>query len=78
MLPEENNLLAGLHKWASSQDENFTTESFVHLLRLLVELEPDAAKSILDKLSGHQLPLDVQNLKKVSITAVVPKNWTMC
>ena len=33
----DNNLLIYLHRWASSQDENFTTEAFVHLLKHLIE-----------------------------------------
>ena len=27
-----NNLLMRLHRWARKQDENFTTEAFVHLI----------------------------------------------
>ena len=35
----ENNLLKRLHTYASMQDENFTTESFVHLLEYLRQRE---------------------------------------
>jgi hypothetical protein len=44
---EKDNLLVVLHKWASSQDENFTTEAFAHLLKDWIHSEPKAALIIL-------------------------------
>jgi hypothetical protein len=43
---DESNLLVVLHKWASQQGENFTTDAFVHLLRHLRDHEPNVLVSI--------------------------------
>jgi hypothetical protein len=32
-MTSRDNLLTELHRWARRQDENFTTESFAHLLK---------------------------------------------
>lgn len=42
-----NNLLLALHRYASHQDENFTTEAFAHLLRHLRDDEPASALDVL-------------------------------
>jgi len=44
-----DNLFIKLHKLASSQDENFITETFVHILQRLIDTDPDAALIILNK-----------------------------
>ena len=48
----EGRLLQTLHRWATAEDENFTTDAFAHLLRLLVSEEPKAAARILARLTG--------------------------
>ena len=42
-----DNLFIKLHKLASAQDENFITETFVHILQRLIDTEPNAALFIL-------------------------------
>jgi hypothetical protein len=48
------NLIIRLHRWASRQDENFTTETFVFLLEYLMDREPEIAIDLLDRLTGSQ------------------------
>jgi hypothetical protein len=48
------NLLQALHRWATGQDENFTTDAFAHLLRHLVSEEPKAAARILARITGRE------------------------
>lgn len=55
MRGDENNLLVQLHTWAHRQDENFTTDSFAHLLSHLVSAAPAAAGVILRRLTGLDL-----------------------
>jgi hypothetical protein len=62
-----NNLLINLHRWAFRQDENFTTESFVHLLNHLLIDEPKIAIKILRKLTGDLLKLKVPDIANVKI-----------
>ena len=65
------NLLLRLHRWASCQSENFTTEAFVHLLLHLIEFEPEIAVFILRKLTKQKLIVDTQTIKRVSINTQV-------
>jgi hypothetical protein len=51
---QASNLLQNLHRWATAQDENFTTDAFAHLLRHLVSEEPDVAAKLLARLTGQQ------------------------
>jgi hypothetical protein len=67
METQENNLLINLHRWAFRQDENFTTESFVHLLNHLIMDEPKIATKILRKLTGDFLKLKVRETSNVRI-----------
>ena len=39
MVVEDNNLLVNLHRWASKQDENFTTEDFCLFIELFADYE---------------------------------------
>jgi hypothetical protein len=64
----DNNLLLALHKYASLQDENFTTETFVHLLRHLQAFEPVIVSSLLGFLSGGRLKMDTEDCSKLKIT----------
>ena len=50
-----NNLLSELHRWARRQDENFTTESFSHLLKHLIKDSPNSVGDILRILTGVSL-----------------------
>jgi hypothetical protein len=50
----EGNLLRTLHRWATAQDENFTTDAFAHLLGHLVSEEPKAAARILARITGRE------------------------
>jgi hypothetical protein len=49
-----SNLLLSLHRWASSQDENFTTDAFAHVIRELVARDRASAARVLAKLAGLQ------------------------
>jgi hypothetical protein len=69
MLNQSNNLLINLHRWAFKQDENFTTESFVHLLNHLLVDEPKIAIRILRKLTDDFLRLKVREVANVQIIA---------
>jgi hypothetical protein len=63
-----NNLLLALHKYAHQQDENFTTEAFVHLLRHLRSFEPGIACFLLDFLSGGQLRVTAEDCSELEIS----------
>jgi hypothetical protein len=65
---ERNNLLLALHKYAHQQDENFTTEAFVHLLRHLQVFAPDTTFCLLECLSGGLLRLAAEDCSKLDIT----------
>jgi hypothetical protein len=67
MIDHENNLLINLHRWAFRQDENFTTESFVHLLNHLLTDKPQIAIQILRKLTENFLRLEVPEVANVQI-----------
>jgi hypothetical protein len=51
-MESNENLLTELHRWARRQDENFTTESFAHLLKRLVKDVPDQIPSLMERLTG--------------------------
>ena len=69
MRDQTNNLLINLHRWAFKQDENFTTESFVHLLNHLLTDEPKIAIRILRKLTDDFLRLKLADVTNVQIIA---------
>ncbi len=71
VVTESNNLLVSLYKWASRQDENFLTEAFVHLLRHLLDTEPIAAATILNKLTNGVLNLLPQQAATVNVATQV-------
>lgn len=65
---ERNNLLLAVHKYAHQQDENFTTEALVHLLRHLQAFESDIAASVLAYVSGGQLKLTGEDCARLEVT----------
>lgn len=73
----EPNLLNKLHRWASRQDENFTTDSFVHLLQYLLQHEPEAGRKLIEVLTNSRnpawLPLDA--CKDVNIRSQARTNY---
>jgi len=63
---EDNNLLMNLRKWARRNEENFTTEAFVHLLRHLQEDEPEILRDLLKEKMEVDLAssgVDVKDIK---------------
>jgi hypothetical protein len=63
-----NNLLLGLHKCAGQQDENFTTEAFVHLLRHLQIVAPDTAGSLINFLTGSRVVPTIGDCSNLKVT----------
>jgi hypothetical protein len=61
-------LFSSLHKWAKSQDENFTTDAFAYVLRCLVHFEPTSAQRILRLLMGWGEDLRCDGPENVRIT----------
>jgi hypothetical protein len=51
-MASKENLLTELHRWAKRQDENFTTESFAHLLKRLVRDVPNQISQLMTRLTG--------------------------
>src|SRR4051812_36406286 len=66
-----NNLLVNLHRYSSRQDENFVTEAFAHLVRHLLENEPDVAVRILARLSGGALSATAESAPAITVTTQV-------
>ena len=69
--PAEDNLLVALHRWASSQDENFITEAFAHLLRHLLSHEPRVGVELLRFLTKGRLRVTEDEAAKVAVTTQV-------
>jgi PD-(D/E)XK nuclease superfamily len=63
-----NNLLLALHTFAPHQDENFTTEAFVHLLRHLQNYEPRVACALFDFLTGEKLGFGTNDCSMLRVT----------
>lgn len=61
------NLLVRLHRWANRQSENFTTEAFIHVLEHLVDAEPEAARGLLDWLTGDQVKVTSDDLRNLDV-----------
>ena len=64
----QNNLLLALHKYAHQQDENFTTEAFVHLLRHVQVFEPEIARFLIRFLTGERIKLTDEDCPKLKIS----------
>ena len=73
----EPNLLNKLHRWARRQDENFTTDSFVHLLQYLLRHEPEAGRRLVAALTGSRSPswLPLDACKNVNVRSQAPTNY---
>jgi hypothetical protein len=70
-MPDANdNLLFNLHRLATGQDEDFLTESFVHLLRNLLINEKEAFLEILKKIT-KDLDLSFEDLGDLRINSQV-------
>jgi hypothetical protein len=70
-MAECNNLLIRLHRWVNRQDENFTTEAFVHLLQHLLDHEPQVAVAFLKFLTGNAVDLRVEEVLSVHLETQV-------
>ncbi|MEX0865823.1 MAG: hypothetical protein WD030_00600, partial [Pirellulales bacterium] len=66
-----DNVFQSLNRWATQQDENFVTDSFAYLLRLLVRNDRAAAATILQKLTGGCFDISLQTLAQVQIETQV-------
>ncbi len=62
-----SNLLIRFHHWARRQDENFTTEAFVHLITSLLDLDHQTAIGFLSKLTNDFLHLSQSDLPLLEI-----------
>lgn len=67
----DNNLLRRLHTYASMQDENFTTESFVHLLKYLRQHEYSSFATLGRKITGGIIDFDLCNPDDITILTQV-------
>ena len=70
MSDTSDNLLFNLHRLAIGQDEDFVTESFVHLLRNLLTSQKAAFLEILNKITKG-LNLSIEDLDDLSISSQV-------
>ena len=62
-----DNLFSNLNRWAIRQNENFTTESLVLILKRLLLERPDIACSLLKDLTYGFLDLSEEQAKRTSI-----------
>lgn len=70
-------LLNKLHRWARGQDENFTTDSFVHLLQYLLRYEAEAGRRLVAALTGSRSPswLPLDACKNVTVRSQAQTNY---
>ncbi len=68
---QENNLLKALNKFAHRQNENFITESFLHLLIHLIEFEPKVGIDLINKLSSKKIDWKEEESKRISIQSQI-------
>ena len=62
-----DNLFSNLNRWAIRQNENFTTESLVLILKRLLLERPDIACSLLKDLTDGFLDLSEEQAKRTGI-----------
>jgi len=62
-----DSLFSNLNRWAIRQNENFTTESLVLMLKRLLLERPDVACSLLKNLTDGFLDLSEEQAKRTSI-----------
>jgi len=63
------NLFIRLHHWASRQDENFTTEAFVYLLKHLQSSEESSFVNIISNLSGNLISPSTDKAQEIKISS---------
>jgi len=61
------NLFLNLHRWASNQDENFTTESLLIVLKSLLEKAKPAGLDLLSTLIGKKFNIDINDIPQLEI-----------
>lgn len=66
--PAQNNLYLGLYRYAPQQNENFTTEALVHLLRHLNLAEPNLASALLHSVTRNRLMLTPEECSNLRVT----------
>lgn len=62
-----NNVFISLHKWASRQDENFTSESFVYLLNHFQSHEPAILSDFISWITGYLIQPDLRSISSLKI-----------
>lgn len=65
----KNNLLVNLYKYCSAHDEDFITESFLHLLYNLVHYEKEKFCEFISHLTNENIKLDLSELKECILTS---------
>src|SRR5437773_10321959 len=60
-------LFISLHRWAFRQDENFTTEAFVYLLKYLQAYEESSFLNIVSDLSGNLIDPSIDKVHEIKI-----------
>jgi hypothetical protein len=73
-MQSNQNLFVALHRWASGQDENFTTEAFAFLLRHLQTHEPSVAAKVLRRLTESLIDVEPDKISTVKIETQVKDN----
>ncbi len=70
-MADSNNLLVRLRRWVHRQDENFTTEAFVHVLQRLLDNEPEAAARFLNRITSGAANLRLEEMPDVRLRTQV-------
>jgi hypothetical protein len=70
-MADSDNLLIRLHRWVNRQDENFTTEAFVHLVQHLLDHEPQIAVAFLKFLTGGVVDVGTEEAPSVRLESQV-------
>jgi len=65
---KEDNLFFSLFHWAHRQEENFSTEGFAYLLRLLLDKEPEKGKELVRLVTEGKLDLTPERARCIAIT----------
>jgi hypothetical protein len=64
-MDQNDNLIIALHRWAHRQDENFTTEAFVYVMKHLQKYRPLAVSRILAKLTDSVINIPPEKVSEV-------------
>jgi hypothetical protein len=65
------NLFIRLHHWASRQDENFTAEAFIYLLKHLQGSEENSFLNIISNLSGNLIIPSIDKAHEIKISSQI-------